>query len=743
MRSNRSVGRTPAAAVIAFGFFMLTSLFALVAPGSAQVAIPPDAQRILRENPNLVRQQLLTSGMSQAEIRARLTAAGVPADALDNFMAAGALDAENAFDPDAIRGLQALGLARQSADGLELIEPQTGLQDGVEEETEDAGFPIFGHRAFSRATSQFQPLLSGPVPDEYRIGPDDVLLLLITGEVEAAYDLNVTREGFIVIPEVGRISVANLTMAEARALLRQRLAPSYSGVERGTTTISLSITELRTIQVYVIGEVEQSGAYQLSSVATVTNALYAAGGPTDLGNLRDVRVRRRAGADASLDLYDYLLDGDISGDITLEQGDVVFVPLKERRVGVYGAVGRPAFYDLTGAESLERVLTAAGGFAPNADRRRLTIHRVVRPSERGPGLGERVAIDLGLAASSDPSASGHVGGVLMPPIGLQDGDSIVVDRVPGLFDGYYVTISGSVARPNVFPWRDGMTLRDLMALARGPTVGADLREAEVSRLPDQRDAGELAERLRVPLDSSYLSQRDPDGRFVGPPGVTFPPAGASPEFDLSPYDHVQIHRQPDFEMMSSVRVTGEVSVPGQYTLMTKNDRVTDLLARSGRILETGYTNGARLYRAQDDLGRIDLDLPAALEQPGSTEDIVLQPGDSLHIPIYSPTVEVTGAVNSPVTVLYRDGQDFDYYVEAAGGLRRDADKGRAVVRYANGLAQTPDQFMLWSSYPEPGPGSTVTIPAKDPADRIDTRGLIGDLVAITGSLTTVILLIVR
>ena len=169
---------------------------------------------------------------------------------------------------------------------------------------------------------RFQPLLSGPVSDQYRLGPGDRVLLLLTGEAELAHDLEVTREGFVVVPEVGRVSVANLTMAEVRTLFRERLAGFYSGIRRGTTSVSLTITELRTIQIYVVGEVEQPGAYQLSSVATVTNALYAANGPTLLGNLRDIRVRRRDGDDAGLDLYPYLLEGDISGDVTLEQGDV-------------------------------------------------------------------------------------------------------------------------------------------------------------------------------------------------------------------------------------------------------------------------------------------------------------------------------------------------------------------------------------------------------------------------------------
>ncbi|NNM32852.1 MAG: hypothetical protein HKO53_07280, partial [Gemmatimonadetes bacterium] len=583
----------------------------------------------------------------------------------------------------------------------------------------------------------------GPVPDDYRLGPGDQLLLLLTGEIEAAHDLVVTREGFVVIPNVGRVAVSNLSMVDARALLRRRLAQAYSGIDRGTTTVSVSITELRTIQVYVVGAVQQAGAYQLASVATVLNALYAADGPTNLGNLRAVRVQRRSGEATTVDLYPYLITGDVSGDLGLQQGDVVHVPLREARVGLHGAVGRPAFYETATGEDLVDVLRHGGGFGPNASRRRLTIHRVVRPGDRGPGLGERQAIDLALAPSDDPTAPNHLGGVIIPPVGLQDGDSIVVDDVGALADGFYVIVGGMVAKPDTFPWSEGMTLRDAVELARGPITGADLRAAEVTRLPDDRSAGELAERLAVPLDSSYLSQRSPDGRYVGPPGVPFPPSGSSPEFELAPYDQVRILRQPDFEMPQSVKIMGEVSVPGEYALLTKEDRVADLVERAGRILETGYAEGARLYRSQDDMGRIDLDLPIALNNPSSDENITLQPGDSLFIPVFSPTVRVQGAVNSQVSVLWREGQDFDYYISAAGGLRSDADKGRASVRYANGLARTRDKFLFWSSYPTPGPGSTISIPAEDPSTQFDTRGLITDLVAILGSLTTVIVVITR
>ena len=711
---------------------------------SAQIPTPAQARRLVQENPELVRQELLRSGLSQREIRARIAASGLPPDVLDQFLSGDSIDVVTAFDNNALTALERLGIAVETVDGLEFVSVTAGLQRGfAREQILVSGLPIFGLDIFTRASTQFQPLLSGPVPDEYLLGPDDRIVVILTGDVELTHELVVTGEGFVVIPTVGRISVANLTMAELRVLLRNRLANSYSGITLGTTFVDVTITEIRTIQIYVTGEVAQAGAYQLASVATATNALYAAGGPTVLASLRQIKVQRRSGDEFSLDLYPYLLQGDVSGDVILRQGDVVFVPLRGRRVQLYGSVVRPAHYELAANDDLIDVLNASGGFAPAANRQRVTIHRVVRPSDRGPGSSNRIAIDLALKPSADSGEARHLGGVIIPPVGLQDGDSIVVDGVLDLRDTYFVSITGMVAAPDTLPWREGMTLRDLLLLARGPTVGADLRAAQVSRLPDERGLGELADALLVPLDSSYLSQRSPDGRYIGPPGVTFPPAGSSDEFILQPFDQVLILRQPEFEMPRSVKITGDVSVPGEYTLLTKNDRLINLISRAAGLLDTGYPEGARFFRPQDGLGRININLLAALDDPSGQANILLQPGDSMHIPEYSPTVVVTGAVNSPVTVLYQDGEGFDYYLANAGGYRNDADKGRASVRYANGLARTRSKFLFWSSYPTPGPGSVVTVPAKDPADRFDTIGLITNLVGILGSLTTVIVVLTQ
>ena len=729
--------QTVSARAIALAFFLCLGAEPVQAQLPTSVS---EAEQLIRDNPELVRQQLLESGLSQEEIRAQLVARGLPPEALDSFLSGRPLDSETAFGPGSLAALEMLGVVREGADGLEFIEPISGFQPG--ELADTAASPVFGHDIFRRATSRFQPLLSGPVPDSYKIGPGDRILLLLTGEVELAHDLEVTRESFVIVPEVGRIALADIDMTEARALFRERLSGFYSGIERGTTSVSLSITELRTIQVYLTGEVRQPGAYQLSSMATVTNGLYAADGPTDFGSLRNVRIRRKDGQEFFLDLYPYLLEGDASGDVTLEEGDVVFLPLKSRRVQLKGAVVRPKLYDLSDSDDLTNVLAAAGGFAPIADRNRLTVHRYLNPSQQVSTRNNRIAIDLALAPSQDPRAPSYNGGVIIPPVGLQDGDSIVVDSIPALNKGLYVSVAGLVARPDTFPWYEGMTLRTLVSLARGPLVGADLREAEVTRLPADRDEGGLAERFSVRLDSSYLALRSSGGR-AGAPGLEFAPPGEAEEFFLEPFDLVQIRRQPDFELPTTVTITGEVSVPGRYTLLSKDDRVGDLVVRAGDVLPSGYANGARLFRALDELGRVDLDLPRAMEDPTGIENLVLQPGDSLHIPVYTPTVQVLGAVNSPVTVLYRDGQDFEHYIAAAGGYRGDADEGRSSVRYANGLAQTRSKFLFWSSYPEPDAGSVISVPAKDPNDRLDTVTFVTTLVGVLSSLATTLVVITR
>ena len=699
----------------------------------------------LRRNPALVRQRIQQSGLSSEQIRQRLQAAGYSPTLLDPYFAGASTGATvPQVSEELVRALDLL-VPQARPEGLEQVLTQTGLGAGRPAGPE-AGLQVFGIDVFRGRTTQFQPLLSGPVPSNYRLGPGDVMVLVMTGDVEFVHELSVTREGFIVIPQVGQLYVNNLTMEALNGLLRRRLGQSYSGIQAGTTRFDVTIARLRTNQVFVVGEVTQPGAYQLASVATVLNALYAAGGPTERGNFRDIVVRRQGTEVSRLDLYDYLLTGDTRNDMILDQGDVVFVPVRGVRAALTGAVIRPAIYEMRRGETLADLLTAAGGFTAQAELKRVAVHRVLPPLQRGPGPAPRAVVDIQLGsvpAALEGAERDPMRGMVVPALGLEDGDSVVVDSLPPQSRSLFVSVGGMIRKPGSYPWRDGMSLRDLVTLARGPTIGADLRQAELARLPADRSGGQLADTLRVPLDSSYLFERDSIGRYDGPAGVTFPAAGSAPDVRLEPFDQVMILKQPEFELQRTVDIIGEVVYPGPYALTSKEDRLSDLVQRAGGLLPTAYADGARFIRVLERAGRVDLNLPAAVAEPGSATDIVLQPGDSLFVPEYNPTVRVEGAVNSPTSVLYREGADLGYYIGNAGGYARNADKGRTSVRYANGSARVRSKFLFFSSSPSPGPGSVVSVPLVRAEDRTDVRGLIADITQILTAAATLAIVALR
>ncbi|OLE82107.1 MAG: hypothetical protein AUG74_00375, partial [Bacteroidetes bacterium 13_1_20CM_4_60_6] len=640
-----------------------------------------------------------------------------------------------------LAAIQSLGVPTVATAG-EILPVDTGLVRA----TAAGKSGVFGVDVFQRTTTQFLPLLAGPVPADYKLGPGDQLVLILTGDVELAYTLQVTREGFILIPQVGQLFVSNVTLDQLRDLLYTRLGRVYSGVRRSpaaTTRFDISVANVRANQVYVVGEVAQPGAYQISSLGTVLTALYASGGVTDRANLRAVEVRRFGKQVATFDLYDYLLRGDTKHDVRLETGDVVFVPVHGPRAQISGAVRRPAIYELEGGGNLGSLIEDAGGFRPDAQLKRLSVFRLLPAAERGPGAPPRAVIDVALSPRSRERGAVPPGDppvpVSMPQMALQDGDSVVIDELEPLSGQYYVSIVGVVNKSGVYPWREGMTLRDLMLLARGPGLGAYLKEAEIARIPEDRSQGQLATTVRVPLDSTYLFERDASGRYVGPPGLPFPSPGA-PEVPLQPYDNVLILKQPEFELQRTVTIVGEVRYPGTYALKAKADRLAALIQRAGGLTPQAYADGIRFYRQVNGVGRINIDLPNALRDAASRDNLILQPGDSLFIPEYIPSVRVAGAVNAPGSVLYKKGAGLGYYIDAAGGFAYTADKGKASVRYADGEVHTRHKFLFFRSDPAPGPGSEINVPLKDTTNPTNYTALFGAIAQILASTVAIIVI---
>ncbi|MEO7454780.1 MAG: polysaccharide biosynthesis/export family protein, partial [Gemmatimonadaceae bacterium] len=385
------------------------TIAATAAHAQQQLPTTDQARRALATRPELVvqlRREIANSGLTADQIHARLRAAGYPEDLLDAYVGPRRTGRDSASAPlatdDVLDAVAALGITdstdtaelrqmlrgrttgalsardtlRARADTTDMLDALSPPNDSLEGRTPlrgarriraatDTGQAIFGLSVFDAATTQFDPNLAGPVDASYRLGPGDRLVLILTGDAERSFTLDVTREGFIVVPGVGEIAVANLTLGQLEDLLYPRLGRVYSGLHRGagaTTHFSLNLARLHSNQVFVLGDVSQPGSYRVSSAGTALTALYAAGGPTANGSLRHVEIKRGGRLVDTLDLYDYLLRADGSHDPRLQSGDVVFVPVHGARVRVVGEVIRPATYELRKGETLADVLRASGGF---------------------------------------------------------------------------------------------------------------------------------------------------------------------------------------------------------------------------------------------------------------------------------------------------------------------------------------------------------------------------------------------
>jgi protein involved in polysaccharide export with SLBB domain len=851
---------------------LVAGLLPIGAVASAQQPTAAQAEQMLQNNPALLqqlRQKMMSSGLTPDQVRARLRAEGYPENLLDAYLpgATGVSDT-TAISSDVFSALTQLGIAdttevdllRCGVDTDSLIVPDTlpsGVIDSVQtarrladlrqsararclaqedsllrgiknpKSDADSGFVIFGMDFFRNRSSQFNPNLSGPVDANYRIGPGDKLVLVLTGDVEQSYSLDVTREGFIIVPQVGQIFVNQLTLGELENVLYRQLGRVYSGVRRGpgaTTHFYITPARLGSNQIYVTGDVIRPGSYRVSSAGTALTALYAALGPSDNGSLRQILVRNGSDAVDTLDVYDYLLNGNTEHDVRLNNGNLVFVPIHGPRVRIVGEVARPATYEMKPNETLADALRFAGGFTAAAARQRVQIERIVPPAQRQPGGRDRVVIDVasdqfttglgptvavmagdvirvfpvasrvrnriyvrgdvwspgseGLAPGMRVSDALKLAGGVKPDVylgqvlitrtmpdstriqlraalrdttgavindlALQEDDEITVFSMSEFRPLRYVAINGAVRKSGQYPYREGMTVRDLVLLAGGLEQSAYLNEAEIARLPANRAGGVTAQTFRVPLDSSYIFERGPDGRYLGPPGLPAS-SGPNPEVTVEPYDNILILRQPNWELQRTAVIAGEVKYPGRYSLRTKTEKITDLIKRAGGLTPDAYANGVTFYRTRNGVGRIGIELPDVLKNPKSLDNLPLQDGDSLFIPRYTAVVNVQGAVNSPVAVTWAPGKSLDYYVRAAGGPSKKADVGRAYVTQPNGKVEAREShFLLPDGIPKPRAGSTVFVPERDPSDKpTDLLQSAGAIAQIAATLVTLVIALRR
>ena len=511
---------------------------------------------------------------------------------------------------------------------------------------------IFGHDIFSGRYMSFEPNENIATPESYVLGPGDQLLIEVFGMSEASYTKTISPEGAISISQVGQIQVGGLTIKEAGEKIRKTLVSKYASIGGNETKVSVTLRQFRTIQVNIVGEVETAGTYRLSPFSTVLNALHAAGGVTENGTLRSVRVVRGKKT-FQVDVYEYLLEGRSDSDIVLKEGDVVLVRPYDNLVLVQGNVKRPMFYELKEGETLTQLIDYAGGFANKAYQEDF---RVIRPT----GAERQVYTVSKRDASS---------------FAMTDGDEVYVDETMDRFANK-VEIKGCVFRPGMYELGgDIATVRQLVRRAGGPkedafigravlvrekadltfeTLSVDLagilsgkaddvllRKNDILTISSQTDLvdpGTLtingyvqnpgvfpyADNMTVEdlillagglMDGASYSRVDVARRVLDPYsmmpkdtiGETFTFAlkdglavddGAG--FRLQPYDVVSVRRSPAFRTQKFVKIEGEVAFPGEYVLLNEGERISELVRRAGGPTRQAYLQGGTLTRQMNE-----------------------------------------------------------------------------------------------------------------------------------------------
>ncbi|MEO7996065.1 MAG: SLBB domain-containing protein [Gemmatimonadaceae bacterium] len=637
---------------------------------------PEQAAALLQSRPELVqqlRERMQSSGMTPTQIRARLKAEGYPENLLDDYMSGSSSNGVAAPTKEVFRAIRALGITDSAdVDDLEqLAEDRANRRQSDAKKTDsltkrdttlsEESAEIFGLALFRNSSSRFQPNMDGPVDAGYRLGPGDKIVLILTGDVERSDELDVTREGFVVIPDVGQINVSNLTLAQLEDVLYTRLGRVYSGVRRGsgaTAHFSVSVSKLRSNQIFVIGDVVSPASYRISSAATALTALYAAGGPNDQGSLRRIEIRRNGTVVGTLDLYNYLLRGDASQDIRLQQGDVVFVPVHGPRVRVDGQVTRQATYELKPGETLADALADAGGLSATAGGSRVLIDRIVaRGSRIGQGA-DRAQVDVPLG--NDGTA---------PAFAMADGDVV---RVPAIADRVRnrIAVAGNVYTPGPQGFSSGLTLEAALRRAGGVKPDAYLGRVLISRLrPDS---------TRVQLRAML---RDSTGATIDP-------------FVLAEDDEITVFSKTDFRPKQRVVIGGAVRKGGEYA-WREGLTLRDLILQADGLDESAFLGAAEVARLPVNHDghttaltvRVPLDSSYLFAQnaviANGSPDYVLQPYDNVlilrepgwRLPSY---MMLTGEVRFPgrYTLIDR-GERISDLIARAGGVTPLADQDAA------------------------------------------------------------------
>jgi polysaccharide export outer membrane protein len=518
------------------------------------------------------------------------------------------------------------------------------------EQTGQEALKPFGYDLFEGVPSTFAPVSDIQVPMDYVVGPGDVIEIQLYGNEPASYDLTVQRDGRISFPKLGPIMVSGMSFDTAREIIEQRVAKQQIG-----TRVSVTMGDLRSIRVFVLGEAKKPGSYTVSGLSTMTNALFASGGVKKIGSLRNIELKRDGRLVTTLDLYDLLLRGNTSGDRQLMPGDVIFIPPIGNTVSVDGAVRRPAIYELKSEKTVGQAIDIAGGLTPDADATLGQLERIL-PSR----LREMRNIDLTAAVSRATE--------------LDNGDKLKIPVIRPTLENS-VELTGYVFRPGAFQYHKGLRLSDVLDSFDELRPNADPHYIMIRReVPPEEKVQVISADLKRAL-AARGSAADPELR---PRDQIFVfNLSASRERILQPIiQTLELQANPDVPEQI-VSIDGKVKAPGRYPL-EPSMHVSDLIRAGGSLEDAAYRGQAELTRyavADGDARQTELipvDLAAIWHgMPGA--DLQLKPYDVLVIkpvPMWMEpgTIQLAGEVRFPGKYPIHQGETLHSVLQRAGGF---------------------------------------------------------------------------
>ena len=695
-----------------------------------------------------------------------------------------------------------------------------GLKDRQMVEKDSASISLFGYDFFSNSKVSFTPSVNIAVPKNYQIGPGDEIMIDLWGASEITYKATVNNSGSIKINGIGFVFINGFTLENASKKIISKLKTKHAGISADSNSYNkintnITVSKIRTVQVNIIGEVKTPGTYALNSLSTVLNALYVAGGPTKMGTFREVQLVRANKVVATLDIYQYMLSGTQEGNLKLQDQDVLLVKPYKNLVSVEGAVKRAGIYELKDGQTLAELAEYFGGFTPIAYTNLLTVERlngtqkeirevaftkakdfimqggdklvvqeildryenkitiqgeVYRPGsfelfekmtlktliEKAEGITPEAFLLRGLLVrtfddTNKENIAFSVSEILngSSTIVLQARDQVRIFNKEELREKRTITIAGAVNTPNTFDFVDKLQIEDVIAMSGGLERGADPQVISISRRLKDGSFKTLSKVYAVSSDENLAINN-------GTP------------FYIEPFDVIDVRYSKGYTAQKNVSISGEVKYSGSYTLINKNERISDLIERAGGFTEFAYLKGAALIRKTKNKYAIDIlknmdknmgdesnldalkemeanatefkvgiDLKMILENKGSDIDMYLREGDQLLIPSKRQTVKVSGMVLKPSLVQYKEGLSLRKYIFKSGGFADTAKKTKIYVSYANGDIETVKRFLFIKRYPKLAPGATIFVPAKPVNEKMSTAELLG----ITTSIATLGILI--